>query len=66
MIIGYDSKTLWRNINHQYEEIVDEANWLNHYIAIAEVDCVEDCAHNIMDSCKAILENIENLKGEEL
>lgn len=66
MIIGYDTKALWRNINHQYEEIADEADWLNHYIATADIDYVEDCVRNIMDSCKAILENAENLKGKEL
>lgn len=64
MQIGYSEKTLWRNINHQYEEIDSELKWLNHYIATGEVECVEDCAKNIIDSCKAILENIEHLKGE--
>lgn len=63
MQIGYSEKTLWRNINHQYEEIDSELKWLNHYIATGEVECVEDCAKNIIDSCKAILENIEHLKG---
>ena len=29
-----------------------------------EVLDVEDCAKNIIDSCQAILENIEHLKGE--
>jgi hypothetical protein len=66
MQIGYSEKTLWRNINHQYEEIDSELKWLNHYIATGEVECVEDCAKNIIDSCKAILENIEHLKGEEM
>ena len=37
MIIGYSEKTLWRNINRQYEEIDSELQWLNHYIAIGEV-----------------------------
>lgn len=66
MIIGYDTKTLWRNINKQWKDIDSEVKWLNHYIATGEVDCVEDCVRNIMDSCKAILESTENLKGEEL
>ena len=66
MQIGYSEKTLWRNINHQYEEIDSELKWLNHYIATGEVECVEDCAKNIIDSCKAILENIEHLKGAEM
>ena len=66
MQIGYDEKTLWRQIAHQYEEIQSETDWLNHYIALGSVDDVEDCAKNIADSCKAILENIEHLKGENL
>ena len=66
MIIGYNPKDLWRNINRQYEEIDSELKWLNHYIATGEVECVEDCVRNIMDSCKGILENTENLKGEDL
>lgn len=66
MEIGYSEKTLWRNINHQYEEIDSELQWLNHYTTTGEVECVEDCVRNIMDSCKAILENTEHLKGEEM
>ena len=66
MIIGYSEKTLWRNINRQYEEIDSELKWLNHYIATGEVEYVEDCVRNIADSCTAIMENIEHLKGEEV
>ena len=66
MIIGYNPKDLWRGINHQWEEMDSELKWLNHYIATGEVECVEDCVRNIMDSCTAILENTEHLKGEEL
>ena len=66
MIIGYNPKDLWRQIAKQQLEIRDEADWLNHYTATAEIECVEDCVRNIMDSCTAILENIENLKGEDL
>lgn len=66
MIIGYDEKTLWRQINHQWEQITDEVNWMNHYIATGEVECVEDCARNIADSIAAILENTDHLKGEKL
>ena len=66
MEIGYSAKTLWRQINKKYEEIQSETDWLNHYIATGEIECVEDCTRNIIDSCKAILENIEHLKGEEI
>ena len=66
MIIGYDEKTLWRQINHQWEQIADEVNWMNHYIATGEVECVEDCARNIADSIAAINENIAHLKGEKM
>lgn len=66
MIIGYDTKTLWRQIAKQQLEIRDEADWLNHYTATEEVECVEDCVRNIIDSCTAIMENLEHLKGEKL
>ena len=66
MQIGYSEQTLWKNINRQYEEIQSETDWLNHYIAIGSVADVEDCAKNIIDSCKAILENLEHLKGEKM
>ncbi len=66
MIIATSEKTLWRQINHQWESIDSEVKWLNHYIATGEVDCVEDCVRNIADSCKAILEHTDDLKGEEV
>ena len=66
MFIGYSEETLWSNILRQVEEIKSEYAWLAQYQRDKNVDCVEDCARNIMDSCKAILENIENLKGETL
>lgn len=66
MEIGYSTETLWWNICKKMAEIVDEAEWLRHYTAKREIECIEDCARNIMDSCKAILENTENLKGEEI
>ena len=66
MIIGYNPKDLWRQIAKQQLEIRDEADWLNHYTATEEIECVEDCVRNIMDSCTAILENIEHLKGKEI
>lgn len=66
MIIGYSEATLWAQINKQWESIDDEVKWLNHYIATGEVECVEDCARNILESCQAILENTDYLKGEEI
>lgn len=59
--------TLRRNIAVQAEQIESESKWLAHYIAHepSEVECLEDCVRNIMDSCTAILENTEYLKGEE-
>ena len=66
MKIGYNPKDLWRQIAHQYEEIQSETDWLNHYTAINSIDDVEDCVRNIMNSCTAIMESIENLKGEEM
>lgn len=66
MQIGYSEQTLWRVINKQWESIEDEVAWMNHYIATNEVECVEDCVFNIQESLNAILENLENLKGESL
>lgn len=66
MKIGYSLETLWLNICKQMVEIKNESDWLQYYTARNEVECVEDCVRNIMDNCKAILENIENLKGEEM
>lgn len=66
MEIGYSEQTLWRQINHQWEQIADEVNWMNHYIATGEVECVEDCVNNINDSLTAIRENLTLLKGKEM
>lgn len=66
MIIGYSESTLWQNIAKQQDSIRDEADWLKLYISTQELDCMEDCVRNIMDSCTAIMENLEHLKGEKL
>ena len=66
MIIGYNPKDLWRQIAKQLGEIQGEHDWAVHYKHTEEVECLEDCIRNIMDSCTGILENIENLKGEDL
>jgi hypothetical protein len=66
MKIGYNPKDLWRQIAKKQLEISDEADWLNHYAATEEIDCVEDCVKNIEDSLIAIKECLEHLKGETL
>lgn len=66
MEVGYNPKDLWRQIAKKQLEISDEADWLNHYTATEEIDCVEDCVKNIEDSLIAIKECIEHLKGEEM
>lgn len=66
MEIGYSEQTLWNNIAKQLGEIQSEHDWAAHYKHTGEVECVEDCVRNIADACKAILENIEHLKGEEM
>ena len=66
MQIGYSEETLWSAIKKQTQEVENEKQWLRCYILEKDLDSIEDCAKNIIDSCKAILENIEHLKGEEI
>ena len=66
MQIGYSEQTLWNNIAKQLGEIQSEHDWAVYYRNQKDVECLEDCIRNIMDSCTAIMENIENLKGEEM
>ena len=66
MEIGYSEPTLWRQINHQWEQIDDEVNWMNHYIATGEVADVEDCVNNIADSLTAIRECLALIKEKEM
>ena len=66
MEIGYSAETLWLAICKQMVGVKSEAEWLRYYIAQNDTDCVEDCARNIIDSCTAILENIEHLKGKPM
>ena len=66
MEIGYSTETLWLAICRQMSDVQSEAEWLRHYTAKQEVADIEDCARNIIDSCTAILENIEHLRGEEM
>ena len=66
MEIGYSPETLWLAIRKQMEEVQSEADWLQHYANCNNPDFMEDCARNIIDSCTAILENIEYLKGKTM
>ena len=66
MEIGYSEQTLWLAICKQMCDVKDEAEWLRYYTARQEVADIEDCAKNIIDSCKALLENLEHLKGEKM
>lgn len=66
MIIGYSEDTLWNNITKQLDEIQNEHDWAMHYKHTGEVEWVEDCVQNIIDSCTAIMENLEHLKGKKL
>ena len=66
MKIGYSPETLWNNIAKQLGEIQSEHDWAAHYKHTEEIECVEDCVRNIIDSCTTILENIEYLKGGEM
>lgn len=66
MIVGYSENTLWNNIAKQLDEIQSEHNWAVHYKHIEEVEYVENCVRNILDSCTAIMENLEHLKCRKL
>lgn len=66
MIIGYSEKTLWDNIAKQLGEIQSEHDWAVHYKHTEEIEYIEDCMRNIIDSCTAIMEDLEYLKGEKL
>ena len=67
MQIGYSPETLRSMMLKNAQDVESEAKWLIHYIhAPIEIECVEDCVRNIMDSCTALLEHIENFKGEEM
>ena len=66
MEIGYSAETLWLSICRQMAEVHNESAWLKYYTDTRKADDIEDCARNIIDSCTAILENIEHLIGEEM
>ena len=67
MEIGYSEPTLLLGIIRQAQEIASEGRWIEHYAHTpAELECVEDCIHNIEDCLVAIKENFELLKSEKM
>jgi hypothetical protein len=66
MQIGYSEDTLKLDIYKQFVDIESEFKWLKYYYHQNDLDCMEDCVRNIQDSLKAILEDIDYLKGESL
>lgn len=66
MQIGYSEDTLKLDIYKQFVDIESEFKWLKYYYHQNDLDCMEDCIKNMQDSLKAILEDIDYLKGESL
>lgn len=66
MQIGYSEDTLKLDIYKQFVDIESEFKWLKYYYRQNDLDCMEDCIKNMQDSLKAILEDINYLKGEFL
>lgn len=66
MQIGYSEDTLRLNIAKQIANIESEFNWLKYYYHQKDNECVEDCAKMIQEMLEAILEDVDNLKGESL
>ena len=66
MQIGYSEDTLKLDICKQFADIESEFKWLKYYYHQKDLDCMEDCVRNIQDSLKAILKDIDYLKGESL
>lgn len=66
MQIGYSEDTLRMNICKQFADIESEFNWMKYYFHQKDWDCVEDCVRIIQESLNAVLENVDNLKGELL
>ena len=67
MIVASSAETLWAQIKKYAIAIQDEAKWLEYY-ATQPYDeaCVEDCTTIIMETCKAVLENLEDLRSDEV
>lgn len=66
MQIGYSENTLCFDICKQFADIESEFKWLKYYYHQKDNACMEDCVKNIQDSLRAILEDIEQLKGDIL
>lgn len=68
MIIASSVPTLLSEIIKMSQDVASEARWIEYYAHLnpADVECIEDCVRCIMDDCKVILANIEDLKGEEI
>ena len=66
MQIGYSEDTLRFDICKQFADIESEFKWMKCYFHQKDWECMEDCVRNIQDSLKAILEDIDYLKGESL
>ena len=66
MEIGYSEEILWLAICKQMAEVQSKSAWLKHYTGKREIDNIENCVQYIMESCNAILENIEYLRGEPM
>lgn len=66
MQIGYSEETLRMNVCKQFTNIESEFNWMMHYFHQKDWDCVEECVKMIQEMLDAILEDVDNLKGENL
>ena len=66
MQIGYSEDTLRFDICKQFVDIESEFKWMKYYFHQKDWECMEDCAKNIQESLKAIIEDGENLRGESL
>ena len=66
MQIGYSEDTLRLDICKQFADIESEFKWMKYYFHQKDWECMEDCAKNIQESLKAIIEDGENLRGESL
>lgn len=66
MQIGYSEDTLRFDICKQFADIESEFKWMKYYFHQKDWECMEDCAKNIQESLKAIIEDGENLRGESL
>ena len=59
------TKALWQAINHQWENIDNETQWLNYYIAIGDIGFVENCVEEIEKALAVIKNATAMLKNKE-